>query len=115
MIRRLGMLSTKFLLHVAALGPLGRSRFIPATLGSLAGITWYRISFGRATWCNFRWDFLPRYWWGSHFVRRPNIVCGKSESSCIILDECLAMPLCYWGIERCAAQVALWKMLIYGF
>jgi phosphatidylglycerophosphatase A len=109
------MLPTKFVLNVATLGSLGRSRFLPGTLGSLAGIIWYTVGFWRVTLLQFLLGFCASIFVGTLFCEEAEHRLQEKDPSCIILDECLAMPLCYWGIERFAERVALWKILIYGF
>jgi phosphatidylglycerophosphatase A len=114
MIRILRLLSTNFVLNVATLGWLGRSRFAPGTLGSLAGIVWYTVGFWRMTLFQFTLGFCTSAFVGTLFCGEAEYRLQKKDPPCIILDEFLAMPLCYWGIERFAGQVALWKILIYG-
>jgi phosphatidylglycerophosphatase A len=115
MIRILRPLSTKFVLNVATLGALGRSRFIPGTLGSLAGIVWYTAGFRYVALLPFMIGFCASVFIGTLFCDEAEYRLQKKDPSCIILDEFLAMPLCYWGTERFVGQIATWKILIYGF
>ncbi|MDR1591185.1 MAG: phosphatidylglycerophosphatase A [Puniceicoccales bacterium] len=115
MTRILRALPTKFVLNVATLGALGRSRFAPGTLGSLAGIIWYTVGFWHVTFFQFALGFCASAFVGTLFCGEAEYRLQKKDPSCVILDEFLAMPLCYWGIERFASQVVLWKILIYGF
>ncbi|MDR2812372.1 MAG: phosphatidylglycerophosphatase A [Puniceicoccales bacterium] len=115
MIHILRPLPTKFILSVATLGALGRSRFMPGTLGSLAGIVWYTVGFWRVAFFPFVLGFCSSIVVGILFCGEAEYRLQEKDPSCVILDEFLAMPLCYWGIERFAAQVALWKILLYGF
>lgn len=109
------LLPEKFVLNVACLGPLGRSRFAPGTLGSLAGIVWYVLGFWHITLVQFMIAFCLSIFVGTLFCGEAEFRLQEKDPSCIILDEFLAMPLCYWNIERFENHVATWKIVLYGF
>jgi phosphatidylglycerophosphatase A len=115
MVRLLRLFSTKFVYNVATLGPLGRSRFAPGTWGSLAGVIGYTVAFWNITFYQFFIRFLLLAFVGILFCDEAERRMGQKDPPSIILDEFCAMPLCFLGIERFSGQVAVWKMLFYGF
>ena len=109
------MLPEKFVLNVACLGRLGRSRIAPGTLGSLAGIFWYILGFWHVTLFQFMVAFCLSVAIGTLFCGEAEARLQQKDPPCVILDEFLAMPLCYWNIERFENHIAMWKILVYGF
>ncbi|MDR1436364.1 MAG: phosphatidylglycerophosphatase A [Puniceicoccales bacterium] len=89
----------------------------PGTVGSLLGAIAYPFTFGRLGWA----AFVPSY---SAAVLCAVWICGKAEDCMgerdppqVILDEFVAMPLCYWPLEHFFAQIpmARWLFLLIGF
>ncbi|MDR2807336.1 MAG: phosphatidylglycerophosphatase A [Puniceicoccales bacterium] len=115
MLRILQRLPTRFVLNVATLGRLGRSRFFPGTLGAFAGIIWYTLGFWNVTFFQFFLSFLSSVFVGTLFCEEAEIRLGEKDPSCIVLDEFCAMPLCFYGVERFTGSISMWKILLYGF
>jgi phosphatidylglycerophosphatase A len=88
---------------------------MPGTLGAFLGIIWYTVGFWNVTFFQFFLSFLISVVIGTLFCGEAAIRLNQRDPSCVILDEFCAMPLCYYGIERFTGQVALWKILLYGF
>lgn len=114
-MRILGAVPTKFVLNIAQLGPLGRSRLAPGTLGSLAGVLWYLLGFWKVALFQFLLAYSLSVAVGALFCGEAEIRLNEKDPRSTILDEFCAMPLCYWHIERFTEQVAMWKILLYGF
>ncbi len=102
-------------LGCATLGPLGRRFPAPGTWGSLAGMLWFLVVFSRAS---------P----GAVLVAGAVLgylavgLCGEAEVRLrekdpgkVILDEFLAMPLCFLGWRALAGQPPDWVVLAGGF
>ncbi|MDR1435156.1 MAG: phosphatidylglycerophosphatase A [Puniceicoccales bacterium] len=115
MIRILRLLPTKWVVNVATLGTLGRGRWMPGTIGSLAGLIWYTVCFWNSTFFQFSVLILLSIFMSILFCGEAEIRIGEKDPSRIILDEFCAMPLCFCGIGRFIPQVATWKILFYGF
>lgn len=102
-------------LGCATLGPLGRRLPAPGTWGSLAGLLWFAVFF---------WSASP----GAVLVAGAGFgylavgLCGEAEVRLrekdpgkVILDEFLAMPLCFLGWRALAGQPPPWAVLAAGF
>ena len=85
--------------NIATLGPLGFLGKAPGTLGSIAGMLWFTTIFLHLSLVGFL-IFL------SFTVYLATEICGEAEDRMlkrdppeIILDEFVAMPLCYLGLQ----------------
>ncbi|MDR1303265.1 MAG: phosphatidylglycerophosphatase A [Puniceicoccales bacterium] len=115
MVRFLRFFPTKFVFNIATLGPLGRSRFMPGTWGSLAGVIGYTVAFWNITFYQFFIRFSLLLFIGLLFCDEAERRMGQKDPPSVILDEFCAMPLCFLGIERFSGQVAMWEILLCGF
>jgi phosphatidylglycerophosphatase A len=105
-------LPTRFVLGIATLGPLGRLP-APGTWGSFAGWLYFIVVF-------LRFEASPAALGimtvlltllGAYLAVA---LCGEAEfrlgtpdPSCVILDEFVAMPLCFLGWSRMVGALAL--------
>jgi phosphatidylglycerophosphatase A len=108
-------LPRNLIINIATLGPLGNSRLAPGGLGSIAGIVWYTIGFWNISFFQFLLRLLLSNFIGMLICEEAENRIGEKDPSCVILDEFCAMPLCFYGIERFLGQIAIWKILLYGF
>jgi phosphatidylglycerophosphatase A len=88
---------------------------MPGTIGSLVGVFWYTIGFWNVPFLRFLIGLILSVWVSILFCGEAEIRIGTKDPPCIILDECCAMPLCFYGIERFIHQISTWKILLYGF
>ena len=108
-------LPTKFVVGCATLGPLGRKLPAPGTWGSLAGLLYYAA-------------FFPRQPVGALLVASAIgaylaiALCGEAEVRLraqdpgeVVLDEFVAMPLCFIGVEALTRVWPSWAVLWLGF
>ena len=99
----------------ATLGPLGRKLPAPGTWGSLAGLLAFAV-------------FLPRAGAGAVLVvvavtgYLAVALCGEAERRLgekdpgkIVLDEVVAMPLCFLGWRALPGAWPEWAVLLAGF
>src|SRR3954462_14779692 len=95
-------LPAKFVTTVATLGPVGRKLPAPGTWGSLAGLLYFAVFFQRAGLAaNLLASAIGAY--------VAVAFCGEAEKRMkrkdpgeVILDEFVAMPLCFLGWHRIA-------------
>lgn len=114
-MRLLAALPEKFVLNVATLGVLGRSPIAPGTLGAFAGIFWYLLGFWHIPFGQFLLTFGISVAIGTCFCGEAEARIAEKDPPCVILDEFLAMPLCYWNCEKFSETLAPWKLLLLGF
>jgi phosphatidylglycerophosphatase A len=109
-------LSTKTVLACARLGPLGRNLPAPGTWGSLAGLLYFTVFFAHGVGVfglvalHAAGIFLAVALCGEAEVR-----LGRRDPGEVILDEFVAMPLCFLGWLQLAGTWPRWVVLVSGF
>ncbi len=108
-------LATPTVLACATLGPIGRKLPAPGTWGSVAGLMYFTVFF--AGWGTV--GIIVATVIGSYFAVA---LCGEAEFRLgrkdpgeVILDEFVAMPLCFLGWQRIEPTVPAWVIFIAGF
>ena len=111
-------LSTSLVVNFATLGPLGRVKKGPGTVGSIAGIGLYAVFFHQATPLGYLLCMLL-------FIYLAVALCDDAEQrlqmrdpGMIILDEFVALPLVFFGMngpQGLVVQYGGWPVLIAGF
>lgn len=108
-------LPTKLVVGCATLGPLGRRLPAPGTWGSLAGLLYFVVF--------FQYGPLGALLVASAIGAYLAVAfCGEAEGRLraqdpgeIVLDEFVAMPLCFVGWEDVARVWPSWAVLWAGF
>jgi len=112
-------LPTSMVLAFATVGPFGRMRKAPGTWGSVAGLLYFTVFFhGLGVVGTLIFSAL-----GIYFAVA---MCGEAEFRLaqrdpggVVLDEFVAMPLCFLGWPSLAALLpswsAPWSLFIGGF
>lgn len=108
---------TPLVLGLARLGPIGASLPAPGTWGSAAGLAW--------VWAAFWW---PQFGLGCTLALilassyAAVAICGEAELRLgqgdpgeVILDEFVAMPVCFLGASRLLEIAPAWAVLLAGF
>jgi phosphatidylglycerophosphatase A len=108
---------TPLVLALARLGPIGAKLPAPGTWGSAAGIAW--------VWAAFWWPalgpgctlalILASSYAAVAICGEAELRLGKSDPGEVILDEFVAMPLCFLGASRLLAIAPTWAVLLAGF
>ncbi len=108
-------LPRRLIIAGATLGPLGRRLPAPGTWGSLAGLLYFAVFFQRAGWgVNLAASAVGAYLavaWCGEAERR----LGQRDPGQIILDEFVAMPLCFLGWPALTAGLPPGSILLAGF
>ena len=91
--------STRFVVTVATLGPLGQKLPAPGTWGSIAGLIYFAVLFRHSRWeVIFAWAVVMSYVavaFCGEAARRLN----KKDPGEVILDEFVVMPLVFLGLR----------------
>jgi len=108
--------STRFVVTVATLGPLGARLPAPGTWGSLAGLLYFALLFRYSRWeVIFAWSVLLSYV-AVAFCGDAARRLGKKDPGEVILDEFAVMPLVFLGWRSgYAANLPDWAALLAGF
>ena len=108
-------LPSTLVLGIATLGPLGR-RPAPGTWGSLAGLLYFAVIFVD------RLSLLPAILLGALGLYAAVGFCGEAEFRLgrkdpgeVILDEFMAMPLCFIGWPALFDVAPRWAVFLAGF
>jgi phosphatidylglycerophosphatase A len=99
----------------ATLGPLGRSLPAPGTWGSLAGLLYFvlfyqRASVGAVLIASVIGGYLAVGICGEAEVR-----LRKRDPGSIVLDEVVAIPLCFLGWRTLPVVMPVWAVFLAGF
>lgn len=110
-----GFLPTRIVKGMATLGPLGYMGKAPGTNGSLAGLFWYSAFL-------FPIGLFPRLLIIALFIYLAVAFCGEAENRMfkndpkeIVLDEFVAMPVCFLGLPPYMGPQNMWLFMIVGF
>lgn len=99
----------------ATLGPLGQKLPAPGTWGSLAGLLYFAVFFQRAgagaiLIATAIGGYLAVAWCGEAELRLREKDPGK-----VVLDEVVAIPLCFLGWHALPAVLPPWGWMLAGF
>ncbi len=112
-------LPSRIVLACARLGPIGLARHAPGTWGSLAGLLYQLLIFhwlpftlsGRVTWFFFAGVGI---WFAIAMCGEAEFRLGVRDPGEVILDEFVAMPLCFINWPAMAVGPwARWPIAIY--
>lgn len=108
-------LPTKFVVDCATLGPLGKKLPAPGTWGSLAGLLYFALFF-------YRHDIVSLVVASAIGAYLAVALCGEAEVRLgakdpgkVVLDEFVAMPLCFIGWWSVVRVWPAWTVLAAGF
>lgn len=111
----LRLIPSPIIIALATLGPLGRVKKAPGTVGSVAGLIWFTFFF-------LQHGLAAYVILGGFSVLFAVVVCGEAEVRLqkvdpgeIILDEFVAMPLCFIGLQTYLADGQTWLIILAGF
>ena len=114
----LRLLPDRVILNLATLGPLGLSPKAPGTVGSIGAMALYVVFH---YFLGGMWQPLQMLLWVV-LIYLGTLICGEAEQRLqkrdpgeIVLDEAVAIPLCFIGLGEWMAPLALPYTLLAGF
>jgi phosphatidylglycerophosphatase A len=108
-------LSTRIVVGTATLGPIGRWGRAPGTNGSLIGLLFFAALLPRFNAISLVALTVVLAWAAVGLCGEAERRLGAKDPGFIVLDEFVAMPLCFAGWQTLAAIVPPWTLLIGGF
>jgi len=111
-------LSTQTVLAVATLGPVGRRLPAPGTWGSAAGLLYFTVFFDRSPLEGVAGNLILSAF-GAYiavaFCGEAEFRMGRKDPGEVILDEFVAMPLCFLGWPHMLGPLPAWAVFLAGF
>ena len=120
-------LPTSWVLACATVGPVGRMRKAPGTWGSVAGLLYFTTLFvGPSALSSSAVDVrignvgvlllsAVGFYFSVALCGEAEFRLGERDPGKIVLDEFVAMPLCFLGWTRFAGVVPNWAVFLAGF
>jgi phosphatidylglycerophosphatase A len=108
-------LPTGFVTGLATLGPIGRKLPAPGTWGSVAGVAYFWILFPAIGWGGNLAVSALAAWLAVGLCGEAEIRLNKKDPGEVILDEFVAIPLCFLGWHSIVAVMPVWAALLAGF
>lgn len=109
------VLPSRWVIALATLGPLGRRLPAPGTWGSLAGLLYFAVFMQQAGTGAVLVATLVGGYLAVALCGEAEIRTGKKDPGEVILDEVVAIPLCFLGWRPLQAAAPGWLLLLAGF
>ncbi len=106
------LLSTPLVVNTATLGPLGTRLKAPGTWGSVAGILWYTVAFHNASPIGYLFLLALSIYFAIGICGEAEERLFKRDPGEVILDEFVAIPLCFVGLQGAIVQLGSWAWLL---
>lgn len=110
-----GRLPRRFVVGISTLGPIGQKLPAPGTWGSLAGTLYFTVFFLRASVPENLVASAVAAWLAAVLCGEAEIRLGKKDPGEVILDEFVAMPLCFLFWPVLVHHWPIWLVLLGGF
>lgn len=108
-------LPTKLVVGCATLGPIGRKLPAPGTWGSLAGLLYFAVFFQRASVAAVLVATAIGGYVAVAFCGEAEVRLRQTDPGQVVLDEFVAMPLCFLGWRLLQGTAPNWALLLGGF
>src|SRR3954471_21903379 len=109
------VISSRVVIACATLGPLGRKLPAPGTWGSLAGLLYFALFFQRAGIGAILVATVIGSYVAVAFCGEAEVRLRKKDPGEVILDEFVAIPLCFLGWRSLFDIGPTWLLLLAGF
>lgn len=106
---------TRFVVGAATLGPVGRWGRAPGTSGSLVGLLFFAVLLPRFNAIALVALGIVLAWAAVGICGEAERRLGLKDPGMVILDEFVAMPLCFVGWQSLDGIVPAWTLLVGGF
>ncbi len=103
-------LPSEMVISIARVGPVGRARYAPGTWGSVAGLLYFTVFFWQLNaWENLLFSAISLYF-AVAMCGEAEFRLGKRDPGEVVLDEFVAIPLCFLGWQSFGDVVPGWAM-----
>jgi phosphatidylglycerophosphatase A len=108
-------LSSGLVIACATLGPLGRKLPAPGTWGSLAGLLYFAVFYQRAPIGAILVATVIGGYLAVGICGEAEVRLRKKDPGEVVLDEVVAIPLCFLGWRSLHGMAPTWVLLLAGF
>lgn len=106
---------SRWILNIATLGKVGFLGKMPGTNGSFVGLIYYTLFFHTLSPLAYLfWAGLTTYI-ACIICTQAEFLLGKKDPSCVILDEMVAIPFCFLGLQFQMQIYPVWVFMLLGF
>lgn len=109
------LVPTATVVALATLGPLGRKLPAPGTWGSVAGLLYFTVFFQRLSFGGNLVASAVGLYIAVAFCGEAELRLRKKDPGAVILDEFVAIPLCFLGWRELIGPLPAWAVLLAGF
>lgn len=109
------LLPSHMVCNIATLGPVGFLGKAPGTNGSFLGLIWYTLFFYEAEPSSFVLLLLGSLYLAVGFCGEAAVRMFKHDPGEVILDELVALPICFIGLEDVMHRTPMWVVMLLGF
>lgn len=102
-------------INLATLGPLGRRLPAPGTWGSLAGLMYFTVFFYPLGAFSYALLCAVGLYFAVALCGEAEFRLGRRDPGEVILDEFMAMPLCFLDWRALALHYPPWVIFVAGF
>ena len=99
----------------ATLGPLGRRMKAPGTVGSAVGLVWYAIIFSNLTPLSYILTLAITAYIAMALCDAAEGYMGTHDPQSVILDEMVAVPACFIGLQGAMQNHPPWILALGAF
>lgn len=100
---------------LATLGPLGRRMRAPGTVGSSVGLAWYAVMFSGVAPMRYIVLLAVTSYAAMAICEGAERHLGQRDPPSVILDEMIALPVCFIGLEKAFAIYPPWMIGVVAF
>lgn len=100
--------------NCATLGPVGHIRRGPGTWGSVAGLLYFTLFYYQLGVIGTLICSLPLLYLAVAFCGEAEFRMGKRDPGSVVLDEFVAIPLCFLGWPALLAVAPPWAIFLAG-
>ena len=109
------ILPRAFVIGCATLGPLGQRLPAPGTWGSLAGLLYFLLLYQRAPIGAVLIGTIIAGYFAVGICGEAEVRLRKKDPGEVVLDEVVAIPLCFLGWRTLLNVAPAWVLLLAGF
>ncbi len=106
---------TKWVQNVATIGPIGFWGKCPGTNGTAVGLVWYTLFFHNLSPLGYFLLTFASVYLAIAICGEAELIFNKKDPVCAILDEVVAVPICFIGLQTAMRQHPMWVVLLLGF